>query len=564
MEKFFQKKILRLPISLWLLFVIVVVGIFFRTYHFGDWLLFKGDAFRDAVLVSHVLTDGPGSLPLLGPRAGGTTLHLGPIFYYFQSLSIFLFSSTDAPVLAYPDLLFSLLSLPLIFFLAKRYFSTCWSLTIAAMFSVSFLAIEYSRFAWNPNSVPFFTLLFLYAILRVYDDAEIRKGSWTICAGVALGVASQLHFSAFLGLPTTLTLFVLLNRIVFKKTLSWGILGLFFATLFFIYTPVFVSEGLTGGDNTAQFFKAISSKADSHGLLLNIRQDVVMYTHYFSRILTGINTGSREQYVIAFLVLISGLMANLLLYRSESDIRKRQFLSLTLIFILVYFLLYIPLSFKIDRPRFFLPVLFLPYLYVGYIFTSLHSWGWKRVAQWGGMATVLIIILSNVQSSATRFMELKASQITATAVTPVVKPQERNFWWTWGHFKRAAETMNGLCQKDVLVFTQSKDTREYDHSVEYALKQINENRRLLIEKQYTGPGTNACYFFISRPGSKLPDYIVDVAHDESVDRGGIAVTQWYPQDAYEIYEEDVDNGARRSLETKIKKHSRLFWGDLVP
>jgi hypothetical protein len=92
------------------------VGVFFRTYHFHDWLQFKGDAFRDATMVSNIIDAGAESLPLLGPRAGGTMLRLGPIFYYFQSLSATLFQSLDAPVLAYHDVFFSILSILLFFF----------------------------------------------------------------------------------------------------------------------------------------------------------------------------------------------------------------------------------------------------------------------------------------------------------------------------------------------------------------------------------------------------------------------------------------------------------------
>ena len=88
---------------------VIVFAVFVRVYKFDDLLLFKGDAFRDAVMVSRAYENGPGELPLLGPRAGGTKLRLGPAFYYSQYLSAIAFKSVSPPVLAYPTVLFSLL-----------------------------------------------------------------------------------------------------------------------------------------------------------------------------------------------------------------------------------------------------------------------------------------------------------------------------------------------------------------------------------------------------------------------------------------------------------------------
>jgi len=126
----------------------------------SDWLFFKMDQARDAYLIKQTLENGLGWLPLLGPKAGGTHLNLGPAFYYFQYLAAFLFQSAHPAVLAYPDLLFSILSIPLFFLFLKKYFPRDWSMVLAGLYAVCFLGIEYSRFAWNPNSLVFFNLLF--------------------------------------------------------------------------------------------------------------------------------------------------------------------------------------------------------------------------------------------------------------------------------------------------------------------------------------------------------------------------------------------------------------------
>ena len=67
-----------------ILALILLGAIFVRTYNFSDWLYFKSDQVRDAKLSYEAFYGGPGELPLLGPRAAGTFLRLGPIFYYFS------------------------------------------------------------------------------------------------------------------------------------------------------------------------------------------------------------------------------------------------------------------------------------------------------------------------------------------------------------------------------------------------------------------------------------------------------------------------------------------------
>ena len=191
---------------------IVAVGVFLRVWHFHDWLFFKMDQARDASTIQHAFLNGPGWLPLLGPKAGGTSANLGPVFYYFQYLSTLLFHSVSPPVLAYPDLLFSILSIPLLYFFLKKYFSRDWSLILAGLYAVCFLGIQYSRFAWNPNSLVFFNLLYFYALLNIFDEGVKRKLRWVIIAGLSFAISTQLHFLSFATLPVITVVFFFFSR----------------------------------------------------------------------------------------------------------------------------------------------------------------------------------------------------------------------------------------------------------------------------------------------------------------------------------------------------------------
>src|SRR4030043_2138603 len=157
-----------------ILAAIVLAAAAIRLWHFNDWLHFGMDQARDANLVSEAAQVGPSHLPLLGPRAGGTFVRLGPVFYYFQYVSAKIFHSVSPPVFAYPDLLFSVLTTPLFFLFLRHFFSKTTALLVAALYAFNFVMIQFSRFAWNPNSVPFWTLLTFFALLKSVDE-KIKK-----------------------------------------------------------------------------------------------------------------------------------------------------------------------------------------------------------------------------------------------------------------------------------------------------------------------------------------------------------------------------------------------------
>ncbi|MGB5019107.1 MAG: glycosyltransferase family 39 protein, partial [Candidatus Moraniibacteriota bacterium] len=182
---------------------ILVVGIFLRTYEFHDFLRFNADQSRDAGVVSSYI-EGEAPLPLLGPKAGGTDFRVGPVFYYFQIASAKLFGNVPT-VMAYPDLLFSILAIPLLFFFLRKYFDTRTALLLVAIFAVSAYAVKYSRFAWNPNSLPFWSILFLSGLHEMMIAKGRRYWQWVILTGTAFGVGIQLHTLSLLFFPILLS-----------------------------------------------------------------------------------------------------------------------------------------------------------------------------------------------------------------------------------------------------------------------------------------------------------------------------------------------------------------------
>lgn len=570
MYQTFKSFFRRVPQYVWILLAIVCVGIFFRTYHFSDWLLFKGDAFRDAILVSNAYRVGIESLPLLGPRAGGTMLHLGPVFYYFQYTSVMIFQSMSAPVLAYPDLLFSILSLPMFFIFSRRYFSPFWSLALTAMLAVSFMAIEYGRFAWNPNSTLFFTLIFSYAIQRLYDtdqNTEKRRGWWAGVAGLALAIASQLHFSVFLALPIILITFVLLRWQDTKKIASPKILLIFFVSIALVYLPVFISDYLKHGENARQFFSVILDKSSKQSLLQSTLLTVYMFAKFFLRIGLGIVESGKALILVGGALFVGGLFANTRLLWGELSEKKRNFLQWTLLMSVVYFILYIPLAEKIDRPRFFLPFMMMPYLFFGYIAVFLQNecGRFPRLAKLFAFTGILIILLGNTNAVWKWFSALENAHITAASAEQK-RAKGKNIWLTWSHYERAAAIIDASCEKPGPVFlSTSKSIREYDHSFEYAVVQKDSRFIVRLMKNYSSSGPKGCYYHISLLDEKLPDIIMNEVVALPLDIGNVLVTRFYPKTEDESkYADRVEDNKKSTvfIPEKIKKNSRVYWGDV--
>jgi 4-amino-4-deoxy-L-arabinose transferase-like glycosyltransferase len=562
-----KRKISGIPTSVWVMAAILVVGIFLRAYHFGDWLQFKGDAFRDATLVSNIYREGIESLPLLGPRAGGTMLRLGPIFYYFQYVSVSLFHSLDAPVLAYPDFLFSVLSIPMLFFFARRYFSRGWALSLSAMLAVSFLAVEYGRFAWNPDSTLFFTILFSYAVLRATDTdrlADRRRVFWTAVAGLSLAVASQLHFSAFLGLPIVLVLFLLWRFHDMKRILSWRVMLAFSVSVAVVYAPVFASELFKHGENTGQFLAAVSEKASTHGALESVTLTSIMFAKYFLRIALGIVEPGRILIAIGGLLFACGLLANIVLLRGEKSVSRRGFLEWTLLLSVVFFLLYIPLAYKIDRPRFFLPIMVLPYLSFGYIALSVREkMGFPRLSTAIATLGIGVILLGNLHSVSGWFSELRASERTTVGAEEKTA-KGRNFWLTWGHYERVAVLMDASCpQGDPILFFMGERLTEYDHSFEYALLQTDKGRPVVPLRKYAGTGPNGCYYRIARTGEDLSAFLAGERSDPPAGIGDITVTRFFPREVTDEVVPERDAGAAGFVPEKRTRNSRVYFGDVL-
>lgn len=230
----------------------VIVGIFLRVFKHSEWLHFELDQARDLFVVYDMIHND--IVPLLGPYARGSELYLGPIFYYFQAIPAFLLDLAPH-VVAWPDLLFSILFIPLIYLFARLFFPRSVSVMLALLAATSLFLVTYGRFAWNPNALPFWTTLAMYGLLRAREYNSFSVTWFLVMVGSA-AVAMQLHFIAFLVIPLTVASYMILTRL----RVPWRSVLLGIALVSLLYLPMLISEYQTRGANSYALVSTIFSK----------------------------------------------------------------------------------------------------------------------------------------------------------------------------------------------------------------------------------------------------------------------------------------------------------------
>lgn len=286
------------------LLLILVAGTL-RLYSFSEYLHFELDQARDARVVLDVLQSGTiADLPLLGPRAGGTFLRLPPAFYELQYLSGLIFGATIPGIAIFVPIL-GVMTVVLLYALIRLFASRHVSFAVALLYAVSPFAVFTSRYAWNPNPLPFFLLLGLYGWVRattvprlqkrqedIVDkkNLNIRIGSrevWYALAAVGFGVAMQLHTLAFLLIPCVLLGDLVLRRVVL--TLRCTHVLAFLLPLTLIFTPLVLSEWASNGQNTIEFIKAFSGHGGnkSRSIVEKLYEETRVTTYTLGAVFSG-------------------------------------------------------------------------------------------------------------------------------------------------------------------------------------------------------------------------------------------------------------------------------------
>lgn len=217
---------------------ILVLASYLRLYHISDYMTFLGDEGRDVLVVKGILE---GNLTLLGPRASAADFFTGPIYYYLMAPFLWLFNYDPVG----PAIMIAIVGIAtvfLVYYLGKKIFGLNAALIAAFLYTVSPVVISYSRSSWNPNPMPFFSLI---SVALLYKAISEKKLWLFLLVGFLLGIMLQLHYiELFFGAIVFATV-ILGNYLVHKKEvilLSIKQLLLIFAGFLIGFSPFLAFE----------------------------------------------------------------------------------------------------------------------------------------------------------------------------------------------------------------------------------------------------------------------------------------------------------------------------------
>ena len=143
--------------------LILFLALFLRIYNIGNGMTYIGDQGWFYLSARNLLIHG--RIPLVGITSSHTWLHQGPLWTYM--LSIALFVSRFNPLSgAYLTAAFGAGTALLMYLLGKEMFSKRIGLIAAIMFASSPLIISFDRMPFDPSPIPFFTVLYLFALVK--------------------------------------------------------------------------------------------------------------------------------------------------------------------------------------------------------------------------------------------------------------------------------------------------------------------------------------------------------------------------------------------------------------
>ncbi len=273
----------RKNIGLFLVGIIITLAAFLRFFRISEYMTFLGDEGRDVIVAKHILE---GKLTLLGPRASAGDFFLGPIYYYFIAPFLWL-TKLDPVGPAIMIAIFGVATVFLIYLVGKKLFDEKTGLFAASLYSVSPIVIAYSRSSWNPNPVPFFSILSLFLL---YLGVKNNKLKLFFIVGILLGITMQLHYLAVF-LAIIIVVFIFLGTLYIKRKVEILDLGKKYISIFmgFVigFSPFLAFELKHGFPNTRTIFGFIFSNTfspEKNTSILTIASDV--FFRLFARLIT--------------------------------------------------------------------------------------------------------------------------------------------------------------------------------------------------------------------------------------------------------------------------------------
>lgn len=129
--------------------------------------------------------------------------------------------------------LLNVLAVLLVYIFTCRYYGRLAGTVATLLYATAVQDIIFSRFIWQPNLLPFFTVLFMLALF--WGAVEHRPG-WLLAALPLLGFMLQLHTTAiYMAIPLTVALLLAYKKVRWRDLIIGSLLALLMFSTYFIW-----------------------------------------------------------------------------------------------------------------------------------------------------------------------------------------------------------------------------------------------------------------------------------------------------------------------------------------
>lgn len=170
------------------LLLLIGLSSFLRFYNLRNTIIFLGDEGRDALAVKRIVIDLDPTL--LGPTASVGGFYLGPVYYYMIAPFMLAFGMDPVGAAVFVALL-GVATVALLYYFVRKLYGIFSASLVSLLYAVAPGIVRFSRSSWNPNPMPFFTLL---TLVSFYQAIKTSRWQWLVAVGVCLGIIIQLHY----------------------------------------------------------------------------------------------------------------------------------------------------------------------------------------------------------------------------------------------------------------------------------------------------------------------------------------------------------------------------------
>ena len=298
---------------------ILLLASFLRLYRIEDYMTFLGDEGRDAIVVRRLLIYFDPIL--IGPGTSIGNMYLGPLYYYLIAPSLFLASYSPVG----PSIFIALIGIVTVFLvwkMGREWFGKTAGAVAAFFYAISPTVIVYSRSSWNPNIMPFFALLSIYSVWKIWKE---EKYKWFIVLGVSFAFCLQSHYLALLLLPT-FGIFLFIKYLKLKKEklqkpfMKNSIIGLII--FLFLMSPLVIFDARHGWRNFAAIKKFFTVRQETVSIRPwnAIPKTFPIFEKVNSRLIGGRNENSGLYLTIVFFIFAIWLVKN----KKNMNIKSRS------------------------------------------------------------------------------------------------------------------------------------------------------------------------------------------------------------------------------------------------